>query len=100
MLTLLFLFRWLLVSALAGITARLIYPRLTNLGVVGTFTLGVVGTLFGGLIWFAASSGEDAFLPCGWFTASIVSLLILASRRLDVGLDKREVAPWSWVYHL
>lgn len=100
MLTLFIVLRWLLISALAGVTARLIHPRLTNLSAMGTIALGIAGTLLGGVFWFVISAGVKDFYPCGWFPASIVALLILATRRLDIHSEKHPVAPWNWVYHL
>ena len=73
---------WLFVGLAAGLVARFVLPGKQHMGMFGTMTLGLLGSLIGGAI-SAAIYGfnplEPGFHPAGFVMATVGALILLAS---------------------
>jgi uncharacterized membrane protein YeaQ/YmgE (transglycosylase-associated protein family) len=73
---------WLIVGLAAGGVARFVLPGKQPMGLFGTMTLGLLGSLLGGAI-SAAIYGfnplEPGFHPAGLLMATVGALILLAS---------------------
>jgi uncharacterized membrane protein YeaQ/YmgE (transglycosylase-associated protein family) len=75
---------WLIVGLIAGALARLLVPGDDPMGVLGTMILGLVGSILGGLLANALTSGDQSFNPAGLIGSilgAVVVLLIYRSVR-------------------
>lgn len=91
---------WPCYWTLIGATARLIYPSLTDLGVKGTFLLGLAGSLLGGLFWLSLGATHHIYRPGGWLSGTLFALVILATRYFDgsESCPRRFFPPWNFLY--
>jgi uncharacterized membrane protein YeaQ/YmgE (transglycosylase-associated protein family) len=75
---------WLIVGLIAGALARLLVPGDDPMGILGTMILGLVGSILGGLVANALTSGDQNFNPAGLIGSilgAVVVLLIYRSVR-------------------
>lgn len=73
---------WLIVGLAAGLVARFVLPGKQPMGVFGTMTLGLLGSLLGGAVSAAIydfNPMEAGFHPAGFVMATVGALILLAS---------------------
>jgi len=71
---------WTLFGLIAGIVARAVTPGREAPGVLGTSSLGIVGSFLGGLLT-AVLNGGRIQQPTGLFMAMLGAILLLALAR-------------------
>ena len=77
---------WLVVGLVAGAIARFLVPGRDPLGWLGTLVLGLIGSLIGGFLGDAVTTGDQDFSPAGLIgsiVGAIIALIVyrLATRR-------------------
>jgi uncharacterized membrane protein YeaQ/YmgE (transglycosylase-associated protein family) len=73
---------WLIVGLIAGAIARLLVPGRDPMGWLGTLVLGLVGSLIGGFLGDAFSSGDQDFSPAGLIGSVIGAVIALIVYRI------------------
>lgn len=68
---------WILFGLIVGAIARLLLPGRQPMGIVMTMFLGVVGSLAGGLIAWAFRLGTGPYEPSGWIMSIIGAVIVL-----------------------
>ena len=68
---------WVVLGLICGILARLLVPGRDPLGWIATIVLGVVGSLAGGLIAYAAHLGTQPYEPGGWVLSVLGAVITL-----------------------
>jgi uncharacterized membrane protein YeaQ/YmgE (transglycosylase-associated protein family) len=73
------LLAFLVFGLFVGLLARAILPGNQSMGLISTMLLGVVGSLFGGILGNLLFSGEwDKPVAAGWIGSILGSMLLLA----------------------
>jgi uncharacterized membrane protein YeaQ/YmgE (transglycosylase-associated protein family) len=67
---------WCIFGLIVGGIARLLYPGDDKLGCLGTIVLGVIGSIFGGLLWGVLSGRDLNELHYGGFITSTIGGII------------------------
>lgn len=83
---------WLIFGLIVGAVAQFLVPGRDPLGCVGTISVGVLGSIVGGLVaWaFSPATGRE-FEPAGFLGALFGAVIVL--------LVYRRLAPRQEVYH-
>lgn len=71
---------WMLFGLIVGAIARLLYPGRQNIGLLATMILGIVGSLLGGFIAYAAGFApmeEGPLRGSGWIMSIIGALIVV-----------------------
>lgn len=83
---------WLVFGLIVGAIARFLVPGRDPLGCVGTISVGVLGSIVGGLVaWALFRDSEQQFQPSGFIGALFGAILVL--------LVYRRIAPKQREYH-
>ena len=70
---------WIVFGLVIGLIARMLYPGRQSMGFIATMILGIVGSLVGGFISWAAGfhPEEGAFRGAGWIMSIVGALIVV-----------------------
>jgi uncharacterized membrane protein YeaQ/YmgE (transglycosylase-associated protein family) len=80
---------WLLFGVVVGFIARAIVPGKDDIGILRTIVLGVVGSVFGGLVFGLLTGGFRGFQPAGFIGSVIGAVIVLVIYNKVTGRKKR-----------
>lgn len=73
---------WLVIGLIAGAIARFLVPGRDSMGWLGTLVLGLIGSLIGGFVGDALTSGDQDFSPAGLIGSIIGAIIALIVYRV------------------